>query len=126
MKISVCCPSYKRPKVETLDYIPFVKVYVDNKEVGDYQRENTGFLGNIIGVGEGIQGNVSRIRNYIIREELKENDGVLIIDDDLKGIYFWEGRSKNLVSPEMLKTMLVKYSVRQKIRGLSMGNKCQS
>ena len=29
MQISVCCPSYKRPKVETLEYLPFCKVYVD-------------------------------------------------------------------------------------------------
>ena len=40
MKISVCCPSYKRPKVETLDYLPFTKVYVDNKEYNDYIKEN--------------------------------------------------------------------------------------
>lgn len=32
MKVSVCCPSYKRPRVETLDYIPYCRVYVDGKE----------------------------------------------------------------------------------------------
>ena len=31
MKISVCCPSYKRPKVETLEYLPFIKIYVDDQ-----------------------------------------------------------------------------------------------
>ena len=32
MKISVCCPSYKRPIVKTLKYLPFCKVYVDDEE----------------------------------------------------------------------------------------------
>ena len=36
MKISINCPSYKRPKVETLKYLPFCKVWVDNKEYDDY------------------------------------------------------------------------------------------
>ena len=32
MNISVCCPSYKRPIVKTLKYLPFCKVYVDGSE----------------------------------------------------------------------------------------------
>ena len=92
MKISVCCPSYKRPKVETLDYLPFTKVYVDNKEYNDYIKENKGFEKNIIKVPDGIQGNLRRIRNYILDEEFKNGaDVCLIIDDDLKGIYLWQG-----------------------------------
>lgn len=96
MKISVCCPSYKRPKVETLDYLPFTKVYVDNKEYNDYIKENKGFEKNIIKVPDGIQGNLCRIRNYILDEEFKNGaDVCLIIDDDLKGIYLWQGDKKN-------------------------------
>jgi hypothetical protein len=91
MKISVCCPSYKRPKVESLDYLSFVKVYVDNKEYEDYIKANPGFEKNIISVPDGIQGNVSRIRNYILDQEFKDGaDVVCIIDDDLKGIYHFE------------------------------------
>lgn len=40
MKIVVCSPSYKRPKVKTLEYLPFCRVYVDEKEVSQYQKEN--------------------------------------------------------------------------------------
>lgn len=91
MKISVCSPSYKRPKVESFDYLPFVKVYVDNKEYDDYVKANKGFEENIISVPDGIQGNVSRIRNYILDEEFKNGaDAVCIIDDDLKGIFGFE------------------------------------
>lgn len=92
MKISVCCPSYKRPYVETLEYLPFVKVYVDNKEYDDYIKANKGFEKNIISVPDGVQGNLCRIRNYILDEEFNNGtDVVLIIDDDLKGIYLWQG-----------------------------------
>lgn len=88
MKISVNCPSYKRPKVETLDYFPECKVWVDNKEYEDYIKANPGFEKNIISCPDGVQGNVSRIRNYILEQEFKSGvDAVCIIDDDLKGIY---------------------------------------
>lgn len=91
MKISVCSPSYKRPKVESFEYLSFLKVYVDNKEYDDYVKANQGYEKNIISVPDGIQGNVSRIRNYILDEEFKKGaDVVCIIDDDLKGIYHFE------------------------------------
>ena len=95
MKIVVCCPSYKRPKVETLDYLPMCKVYVDVDEYDDYVKANPNFEENIISVPKGIQGNVCRIRNYILDKELEENDAVCIIDDDMKGVYHFYVDGKN-------------------------------
>jgi hypothetical protein len=40
MNISICIPSYKRPKVETLDYIPDAHVYVDESEAEEYRKAN--------------------------------------------------------------------------------------
>ena len=95
MKISVNCPSYKRPKVETLDYLPFCKVWVDNKEYDGYIKANPKFKENIISCPDGVQGNLCRIRNYILDQEFEKGyDVVLIIDDDLKGIYYWDGNKK--------------------------------
>lgn len=108
MKVSVCCPSYKRPKVETLDYLPFCRVYVDCKEYDEYVKANPN--GDIVSCPEGVQGNLCRVRNYIIEQELKENDAVLIVDDDLKGIYYWEKLKKNLVEPHLFKEFVAKYS----------------
>lgn len=87
MKISVCVPSYRRPRVETLDYLPFVKIYVDNKEYEEYVKNNPdGSI--IISCPDGVQGNVSRIRNYIMDIEFENGaDVVCIIDDDMKGFY---------------------------------------
>lgn len=95
MKISINCPSYKRSKVETLDYLPFCKVWVDHKEYDEYIKCNKGFEENIISCPEGIQGNVSRIRNYILDKEFEnEYDVVVIIDDDMEGIYRYEGEKE--------------------------------
>lgn len=88
MKISVNCPSYKRPKVKTLEYLPFCKVWVDNKEYDDYVKANPGYEKNIVSCPDGIQGNVSRIRNYILDMEFKDGaDVVCLLDDDMDGIY---------------------------------------
>lgn len=112
MKISVCCPSYRRPKVETLDYLPFVKVYVDNKEAEEYRKQNPN--ANIVECPDGIQGNLCRVRNYIIEQELKDNDVVLIIDDDLKGIYYHEKLETVKVETEEFLQFIEKYSIMAK------------
>lgn len=117
MNISINCPSYKRPKVESLDYLPFCKVWVDNKEYEDYIKVNKGFEDNIISCPDGIQGNVSRIRNYILDQEFKNGaDVVVIIDDDMKGIYHFEGTkqycyNKIKVEAEDFIQFIEKYSI---------------
>lgn len=116
LKISINCPSYKRPKVETLDYISTCKVWVAEREYEDYLKDNKGFENNIIKVPNEIQGNVSRIRNYILRNELKDNDVVLLIDDDLKEIGHFEplgtyGYNDIIINENELYKMLEHYSV---------------
>ena len=117
MKISINCPSYKRPKVETFAYLPFVKVWVDNKEYDDYIKANPGFEKNIISCPDGIQGNVSRIRNYILDTEFNNGaDVVCIVDDDLKGIYHFEKKDdyayyEVLLQADEFELFLEKYSL---------------
>jgi len=116
MKISVNCPSYKRPKVETLDYLPFCKVWVDEGEYNDYLEANVGFEDNIISCPKGIQGNLCRIRNYILDTEFANGcDVVLIIDDDMQGIYHFENVNGNayervLVEADEFMEFVEKYS----------------
>lgn len=117
MNISVNCPSYKRPYVETLEYLPFCKVWVDNKEYDSYIEANKGFEKNIISCPDGVQGNLCRIRNYILDQEFNNGaDVVLIIDDDLKGVYEWLGTKempykKVKVRAEEFIGFLEKYSI---------------
>ena len=95
MNISVCCPSYKRPRVKTLDYLPFCKVYVDHKEYEEYVSNNKEGA-NIISCPEGIQGNVARIRNYILDTEFTNGaDAVVLLDDDLSGVFKFTVASNN-------------------------------
>ena len=103
MNISICCPSYKRPIVETLKYIPFCKVYVDGKEFEEYKKYNP--EGNIIRCADGVQGNLCRVRNYILNEEFKNGaDVVMIIDDDMEGLYLWQENENNKIKKRKIKT----------------------
>ena len=82
MNIVVCCPSYKRPKVKSLDYLPFVKVYVDGSEYDEYCNQNPD--ADIVRCADGVQGNVARVRNYILDTEFMNGaDAVCVIDDDI-------------------------------------------
>lgn len=116
MRISINCPSYKRPKVETLDYVTSCKVWVAEREYEEYVKANPGREKNIISVPNEVQGNVCRIRNYILDKELPENDVVLLIDDDLHFVERFEplgnyGYDKKKLTEEELYEMLCKYSI---------------
>lgn len=118
MHISVNCPSYKRPKVETLAYLPFCKVWVCETEAEAYRAANPGYEDNIIPCKKGIQGNVCRIRNHILDTEFENGaDVVLIIDDDMKRVSYFEsepgdpfGYTKNTVTAEDFLAFIEKYS----------------
>ena len=118
MHISVNCPSYKRPKVETLDYLPFCKVWVCETEAEAYRAANPGFEENIIPCQKGIQGNLCRIRNHILDTEFSSGaDVVLLIDDDMKRVSYYEsepgerfGYTKHAVRTEDFLGFIEKYS----------------
>lgn len=116
MKISINCPSYKRPKVETLEYLKTCKVWVAEREYDDYIKANQGFEGNIIAVPNEVQGNLCRIRNYILDRELEQNDVVLLIDDDMQSIGRFEpqgtyGYNEVLLDEGDVYEMLERYSI---------------
>lgn len=116
MNISINCPSYKRPKVKTLEYLPFCKVWVCETEYEEYIQNNP--KENIVAVPKGVQGNVGRIRNYILDKEFEAGaDVVVIVDDDINGIYRYEkaagsnfGYEKVLVEAEDFMEFVEHYS----------------
>ena len=115
MKISVCCPSYKRPKVETLEYLPFIKIYVDHKEAEEYKHENP--EADIVECPEGVQGNVARIRNWILDREFEGGaDVCCLVDDDMKCIKSFEvedgfGYNEKMLETDEFMIFLEKYSL---------------
>lgn len=115
MKISINCPSYKRPVVDTLKYLSKCKVWVSKDELEEYQNKNKGATFEVLSE----QGNVSRVRNEILnREFAKGYDVVCLVDDDLKGIYHYEkakhnnfGYEKQLVSEDEFEDFIIKHTI---------------
>lgn len=118
MKISINAPSYRRPYgVKTLKYLPYCRVWVDCGEYEEYKKANPD--AEIISCPKGVQGNLCRIRNYILKQEFGRGmDVVLIIDDDLSYIGRFEadpvthfGYKERIITAEELPTILEKYSI---------------
>lgn len=82
---SICIPSYKRPEVKTLRRYPHCRVFVAENEYEAYTEANNS--ADIVAVPDEVQGNLCRVRNYILDQEFARGmDGVLILDDDIDAI----------------------------------------
>lgn len=65
----------------TLDYLPYCRIWVDEAEAQAYREHYPS--ADIISCPAGVQGNLCRVRNYILDQEFARGmDVVLIIDDD--------------------------------------------
>lgn len=118
MKISVNAPSYKRSDdVRTLSYLPYTRVWVDCKEYDEYKKNYPD--ADIISCPEGVQGNLCRIRNYILKQEFERGmDVVLIIDDDFTCLRRYEydemdnwGYDPYIIGADELLEVIEKYSI---------------
>jgi hypothetical protein len=90
---------------------------VDCKEYDDYKRNYPD--AEIISCPEGVQGNLCRIRNYILKEEFERGmDVVLIIDDDFTCLRRFDydemdgwGYDTHIITSEEFIPFIEKYSV---------------
>lgn len=133
MKISINSPSYRRAtEVKILDYLPFCRIWVDKSEATEYRKHNPN--AEIIECLDGVQGNTSRIRNYILRQEFKRGvDVVVLMDDDVRYLErFCEGANKfgyervKIPSEDIL-PLIEKYSIMAADIGAKMwGVNCNS
>lgn len=90
MKVKFFAPSYKRPsKSDTQKNYPFVKLVVKESEAEEYKKNGN----DILTVPDEVQGNVCRVKNYILKT-LFDADCVVLMDDDCKGVYRWENQKK--------------------------------
>lgn len=93
LKIAVACPSYKRPRCRTAEYIPETRIYVHPSEYDAYVNEN-GINGEVIACADGIQGNLPRVRNYILDQEFNQGaDVVVMMDDDVSHLDWFKPES---------------------------------
>lgn len=108
MKIKICVPSFKRPLVETLKYLPSAEVYVAKSQEKEYKEANPN--ANIVAVEDKFQGNVCLIRNKILDDN--KNDIVCIVDDDLSKISYWQNKQEiPLLNEDEVYKFLYKYTV---------------
>jgi len=99
MTVKFYAPSYKRPeKSITQKIYPFVKLVVKESEAQEYINNGN----DIVIVPNEAQGNLCRIRNYILDHLYEDADCVIILDDDCKGIYRWENQKKVKFEPDEL------------------------
>jgi len=88
--MKIYSPSYKRATgLKTHKLLPSVIYCIDQKEKEEYEKQGV----NLEILPDGIQGNISRVRNYI-KDELIKDKG-LIIDDDIEAIKIWSTKNAN-------------------------------
>ncbi|MDR1838689.1 MAG: hypothetical protein LBQ93_03770 [Treponema sp.] len=109
MKLAIAVPSKNRPFSGTFNYLKTVKnfpvyVYVHEPEYDLYKEFMPGHFTIIPHDKESI----GQIRGFIIKTHFEKNEAVLMMDDDLKGIYSLEGEylcSLNSILKEIEKRM---------------------
>ena len=99
MKIEFFSPSYKRPeKSITQNMYPFVKLVVCESDSKEYIKNGN----EVVVVPDKAQGNICRIRNYILDNLFKDNDCIILMDDDCSGIYYYQKQKRIKMKPEVL------------------------
>lgn len=127
MNISINAPSYRRPDdVRTLSYLPDCRIWVDCKEYEAYKENYP--EAEIISCPEGVQGNLCRIRNYILKTEFDRGmDVVLIIDDDFTCLRRFDydrmdgwGYDPHIITKDEFIPFIEKYSIIAKDLGAKL------
>lgn len=111
MKIAVCCPSYKRDEVKSFRFFGnILKVYVCETEYDRYIEKNPDYKDCFVKVPYGVQGNVARIRNYILNDN-KDMDVCCIVDDDMAYIGYYEGLELHKLKQDEILPFIEKYTI---------------
>ena len=92
MKVKFYAPSYKRPeKSITQKNYPFVKLVVRESDADEYIKNGN----DIIICPDAAQGNVCRIKNWMLDNLFDdETDCIIFMDDDCKGVYRWQDEKR--------------------------------
>lgn len=91
MKIKIFAPSYKRPqKAITQIHYPEVKIVVKESEAEEYIKNGN----DIVICPDSAQGNLCRVRNWILDNLFDDSDCIIILDDDCSSIGRWQEQVK--------------------------------
>ena len=90
MKIVFYAQSYKRPeKSITQKLYPFVKLVVKESEAEEYIQNGN----EVVKCPDNIQGNLCRVRNWILDNLFLDADCLILLDDDCRGIGRWQDQT---------------------------------
>lgn len=110
MKIGYFSPSYKRAKtVETHRYVPWVHYVVMKSEEAEYLENHTSVF--IVTCPDKVQGNVARVRNWIIDKCMGDNDAIVMLDDDVEGLYVWQNYVKQKIDKQDLRSWVERHTI---------------
>lgn len=91
MNIGYFAPSYKRPKKsKTQELFPFVKIVVKESESNEYVKNGN----DIIICPDNAQGNLCRVRNWILDNYLHKYDALILLDDDYNNVIRWNAQKQ--------------------------------
>lgn len=88
MRVGMFSPSWKRGKEKSLTqrYCPAVRLVVAESQAKEYIASGN----DVIICPDEAQGNLCRVRNWILDELAPDLDGVVILDDDISGVCYYE------------------------------------
>lgn len=108
-EIVICYPSYRRIRpVKTLELIPSAKGFVSQSQIRGYRRHNRGH--DFIPIPDKVQGNLPRVKNWILNYWYGKNKIVCLIDDDLHVIGYFENGARHKCNESEIYAMIAKYS----------------
>lgn len=97
MRIGYFAPSYKRPEASiTQKNYPFVVLVVMESEAEEYRANGN----NVVTCPDSEQGNLCRVRNWILNTYLGEYDCIVILDDDMSYVARWDRQKKHKFTPD--------------------------
>jgi len=99
MRIKFYAPSYRRPeKSITQTAYPQVQLVVSESEAEAYQKNGN----DIVICPNEAQGNLCRVRNWMLDNLMNEADCLVLLDDDCSAIGIWQNQKQVKLQPEEL------------------------
>lgn len=99
MRVRFYSPSYRRPQksITQITY-PQVQLVVSASEAGEYKKNGN----DIVICPDYIQGNVCRVRNWILDNLMDDADCLVLLDDDCSAIKVWQNQQQIKLQPKEL------------------------
>lgn len=108
MNWKIAVPSYRRPdRLETPETLREIEVYIDPEEEAEYRERNPGVRFHVC--PDGVQGNISRVRNYIL-DANEDADCVVTVDDDFRELSEWQNGVRDRLGEEEIYEFIEHYS----------------